>query len=86
MNVADQALQMQSLQIEVFESGLVVKHIDGHWISYTRLPELTARLSEQNSHRNAAAPASFDRFRQEAAAMAHHAALKLNWVEVESAA
>ena len=76
----------QSLQVEVFESGIVVKHSDGHWVSYTRPAEMTAQLPEQSCHRNAAADASFDRFLREAAVMAHRAALKLNWVEVESAA
>jgi hypothetical protein len=81
MNVPD-----QSFQIEVFESGIVVKHADGHWVSYTRPAEATAQLPEQSCHRNAAADASFDRFRREAEIMAHRAALRLNWVEVGSAA
>jgi hypothetical protein len=81
MNASD-----QSFQIEVFESGIVVKHADGHWVSYTRPAEATARLPEQSCFRNAGADASFDRFRREAEALAHHAALKLNWIEVESAA
>jgi hypothetical protein len=75
-----------SFQIEVFEAGLVVKHADGHWVSYTRPAEATAQLPEQSCHRNAAADASFDRFLREAKIMAHHAALRLNWVDVESAA
>jgi hypothetical protein len=81
MNVPD-----QSFQVEVFEAGIVVKHADGHWISYTRPAAATAQLPEQSCHRNAAADASFDRFRREAAVMAHRAALRLNWVEVGSAA
>ena len=81
MNASD-----QSFQIEVFESGIVVKHADGHWVSYTRPAEATARLPEQSCFRNAGADASFDRFRREAKVLAHHAALKLNWIEVESAA
>jgi hypothetical protein len=76
----------QSFQIEVFESGIVVKHVDGHWVSYTRPAEATAQLPEQSRYRNAAADASFDRFRREAEVLAHRAALKLNWIEVESAA
>ena len=81
MNVPD-----KSFQIEVFESGLVVKHADGHWVSYMRPAEATAQLPEQSCHRNAEADASFDQFLQEAEVMAHHAALRLNWVDVESAA
>jgi hypothetical protein len=81
MNVPD-----QSCQIEVFEAGLVVKHADGHWVSYTRPAEATAQLAEQSRHRNADTDASFDRFLREAEIMAHRAALRLNWVEVESAA
>ena len=76
----------KSFQIEVFESGIVVKHADGHWVSYARPAEAAARLPEQSCHRNAAADASFDRFRREAEVMAHHAALRLNWIEVDSAA
>jgi hypothetical protein len=76
----------QSFQIEVFESGIVVKHADGHWVSYTRPAEPTAQLPEQSCHRNVEADASFDRFLREAEVMAHRAALKLNWVEVGSAA
>jgi hypothetical protein len=45
----------QSFQIEVFESGIVVKHADGHWVSYARPAEAAARLPEQSCHRNAAA-------------------------------
>src|SRR6476660_5414036 len=63
MNASD-----QSFQIEVFESGIVVKHADGHWVSYTRPAEATARLPEQSCFRNAGADASFDRFRREAEA------------------
>jgi hypothetical protein len=48
MNASD-----QSFQIEVFESGIVVKHADGHWVSYTRPAEATAQLPEQSCHRNA---------------------------------
>jgi hypothetical protein len=81
MNASD-----QSFQIEVFESGIVVKHADGHWVSYTRPAEATAQLPEQSCHRNADADASFDRFRREAEIMAHRAALRLNWIDVESAA
>jgi hypothetical protein len=81
MNASD-----QSFQIEVFESGIVVKHADGHWVSYMRPAEATARLPEQSCYRNTAADASFDRFRREAEVLAHQAALKLNWIEVESAA
>ena len=81
MNLPD-----KSFQIDVFEAGIVVKHADGHWVSYTRPAEATARLPEQSCHRNVAADASFDRFLREAAIMAHRAALRLNWVEVESAA
>ena len=81
MNVPD-----KSFQIEVFESGIVVKHTDGHWVSYARPVEATAQLPEQSCHRNAAADASFDLFLREAEVMAHRAALRLNWVEVESAA
>jgi len=81
MNASD-----QSFQIEVFESGIVVKHADGHWVSYMRPAEATAQLPEQSCHRNAAADASFDRFRREAKVMAHRTALRLNWIEVESAA
>ena len=62
----------KSFQIEVFESGVVVKHADGHWVSYARPAEAAARLPEQSCHRNAAADASFDRFRREAEVMAHH--------------
>ena len=76
----------QSLQIEVFESGLVVKHADGHWVSYARPTEATTQLPEQTRHRNADAGPSFDRFLREAEIMAHQTALRLNWVEVESAA
>ena len=81
MNVSD-----QSFQIEVFESGLVVKHADGHWVSYVRPAEATAQLPEQTCHRNAGSDAGFDQFLREAQIMAHQAALRLNWVEVESAA
>ena len=81
MNASD-----QSFQIEVFESGIVVKHADGHWISYTRPAAATAQLPEQSCYRNAEADASFDQFLREAEVMAHHAALRLNWVDVESAA
>ena len=81
MNVSD-----TFFQIEVFESGIVVKHADGHWVSYARPAEATAQLPEQSCHQNAAADASFDRFLREAEVMAHRAALRLNWVEVESAA
>ncbi len=75
-----------SLQIDVFESGLVVKHADGHWVSYARPAEATAQLPEQSCHRNADADASFERFLREAEVTAHRAALRMNWLEVESAA
>jgi hypothetical protein len=75
-----------SLQIEVFEAGLVVKHADGHWVSYARPAEATAQLPEQTRHRNSDAEATFDRFLREAEVMAHRTALRLNWLEVESAA
>jgi hypothetical protein len=81
MNVRD-----PSFQIEVFEAGLVVKHTDGHWVSYARPAEATAQLAEQTCHRNAGTEASFDGFLRQAEIMAHQAALRLNWVEVESAA
>jgi len=81
MNASD-----QSFQIEVFESGIVVKHADGHWVSYMRPAEATAQLPEQSCYRNAAADPSFDRCRREAKVLAHRAAMKLNWIEVESAA
>ena len=75
-----------SLQIEVFESGIVVKHADGHWVSYARPAEATAQLPVQTRHRNVDAGASFDRFLRDAEVMAHRAALRLNWLDVESAA
>ena len=76
----------KSFQIEVFESGLVVKHADGHWVSYMRPAEATAQLPEQSCHRNAGTDASFDGFLRDAQVIAHQAALRLKWVEVESAA
>ena len=79
-----------SLQVEVFESGLVVKHPDGHWISYARPADpgtqLQTQLHEQSRHRNAGAEASFDRFLREAAIAASRTALRMNWIGVDSAA
>jgi hypothetical protein len=70
-------------QLEVITNGIVIRHNDGHVLSFYRPGEGSTGLNEHSRYCHPGGEASFARFIQEGSRAAYVAALQVGWLPPE---
>jgi hypothetical protein len=74
---------VRDFELEVLREGIVVRHKDGHVLSYFRPEESSTHLTEHSRYCEPGHEASFDRFQEEAKRAACKAAREAGWLSEE---
>jgi hypothetical protein len=73
----------RDFELEVLREGIVVRHQDGHVLSYFRPEDPSVNLTEHSRYCEPGHEASFGRFQEEAKRAACKAAQEAGWLSEE---
>ena len=76
-------MPQRDFELEVIRGGIVIRHNDGHVLSFYRPEEGSTGLDEHSRYCHPGGEKSFPRFVREGSRAAYAAALQAGWLRLE---